>query len=108
MLPMFRTTTLVADMPCKGGHEMMLKGSQVICVEGMDELLRSEVGSHPYCGYDHVRTYAQQRGLDFEGNLKTSGATVTQLEHLRKVRRAWSDLEKAAEKAEFGRTRGTR
>jgi hypothetical protein len=108
MDPMFRIDKLVAESSCTGGREVLAKGTEVVYVEGMNDLLRHEVYGHPYCGYDHVRIHAQQRGQDFEQDLKTPGSTVAHLEHLRKVRRAWHDLEKAAEKSEFGRTRGTR
>jgi hypothetical protein len=87
---------------------MIAAGAEAVYVESMDQRLRAEVYGHPYCGYDHVRTHAQQHGIDLERDLKTSGTTAVQLEHLRKVRRAWGDLESAASKAEFGRTRGTR
>jgi hypothetical protein len=106
--PMFRTARMDSELTCRGGHEPLPAGSEAIYVEGMNELIRSEVHGHPYCGYDHIRVHALQRGLEFEGELKDPGAARPHLEHLRKTRRAWADLEQAASRAEFGRTRGTR
>jgi hypothetical protein len=88
-------------MTCKGGHEILPKDSEVVFVKGTGEILMEEVDGFPFCGSEHVRTYAQQRGLDFEGHLKESGMTADQTERFRRVRQAWRDLEMAAEQAKF-------
>jgi len=95
-------------MPCKGGQERIPKDIEVIFVKEVDEIIRAELGGFPFCGNEHIRTYAQQRGLDFDKMLMSQGMTVNQTDHTRKVRQAWMALEAAAEQAETGRLLGSR
>lgn len=105
---MFRTAALPADSPCTGGLETMVKGRQAIYVEGMAEILRDEVVGHPYCSYEHLRTFAQKRMEELDRTLAEPGRPAAQLEEVRKRRRAWADIEKEAAKGVFQRTRTTR
>ena len=105
---MFRFAKLSKETPCNGGHETLGIGTDVVYVLGMNALLRDEVSEAPYCGYDHIRSHAHRRGNEISEAAKSVMDSPLQTERARRLQRAWDDLEKAADRADFGKTRGTR
>ena len=102
MPPTFRRSSIDVDTPCQGGREILPSGSRVPYVELANNVLQHEIEGRPFGGFEHVRKFAHQRGRELDLSLRELLGLAPRPEFWSPARKAWKELEEAAEIAKAG------